>query len=195
MSDSLRSHGLQPTRLLRPWDFPGKSAGVGCHHLLQLVKESTGQWRRPKRCGFGPLFGKIPWRRKWQPSPVFLLENFMNRGACRLHSVGSHRVGHNWTHTHTHTHTHTSNSSLYLVLYFVKQFHKSYTIPTIKPPTWTERLLMSSFYRWENCLSLSNWLHKIIFQSKPGTVGKNTLKNYTKKILMTQITMMVWSFT
>ena len=24
MSDSLRPHGLQPTRLLRPWDFPGK---------------------------------------------------------------------------------------------------------------------------------------------------------------------------
>ena len=29
MSDSLRPHGLQPTRLLRPWDFPGKSTGVG----------------------------------------------------------------------------------------------------------------------------------------------------------------------
>ena len=28
-------HGLQPTRLLRPWDFPGKSTGVGCHCLLQ----------------------------------------------------------------------------------------------------------------------------------------------------------------
>ena len=28
MSDSLRPHGLQPTKLLRPWDFPGKSAGV-----------------------------------------------------------------------------------------------------------------------------------------------------------------------
>ena len=27
-------HGLQPTRLLRPWDFPGKSTGVGCHCLL-----------------------------------------------------------------------------------------------------------------------------------------------------------------
>ena len=26
--------GLQPTRLLRPWDFPGKSTGVGCHCLL-----------------------------------------------------------------------------------------------------------------------------------------------------------------
>ena len=31
VSDSLRPHGLQPTRLLRPWDFPGKSTGVGCH--------------------------------------------------------------------------------------------------------------------------------------------------------------------
>ena len=34
MSDSLRPHGLQPTRLLRPWDFPGKSTGVGCHGLF-----------------------------------------------------------------------------------------------------------------------------------------------------------------
>ena len=34
MSDSSRSHGLQPTRLLPPWDFPGKSTGVGCHGLL-----------------------------------------------------------------------------------------------------------------------------------------------------------------
>ena len=34
VSDSSWSHGLQPTRLLRPWDFPGKSTGVGCHCLL-----------------------------------------------------------------------------------------------------------------------------------------------------------------
>ena len=33
VSDSQRLHGLQPTRLLRPWDFPGKSTGVGCHCL------------------------------------------------------------------------------------------------------------------------------------------------------------------
>ena len=35
VSNSSRPHGLQPTRLLRPWDFPGKSTGVGCHCLLQ----------------------------------------------------------------------------------------------------------------------------------------------------------------
>ena len=34
MSDSSQPHGLQPTRLLGPWDFPGKSTGVGCHCLL-----------------------------------------------------------------------------------------------------------------------------------------------------------------
>ena len=35
VSNSSPPHGLQPTRLLRPWDFPGKSTGVGCHCLLQ----------------------------------------------------------------------------------------------------------------------------------------------------------------
>ena len=34
VSDSWRPHGLQPTRLLCPRDFPGKSTGVGCHCLL-----------------------------------------------------------------------------------------------------------------------------------------------------------------
>ena len=31
MSNSLRPHGLQPARLLCPWDSPGKNTGVGCH--------------------------------------------------------------------------------------------------------------------------------------------------------------------
>ena len=35
VSDSWRPHGLQPTRLLCPWNFPGKNTGVGCHALLQ----------------------------------------------------------------------------------------------------------------------------------------------------------------
>ena len=37
VSDSLWPHGVQPTRLLCPWDFPGKSTGVGCHCLLQYT--------------------------------------------------------------------------------------------------------------------------------------------------------------
>ena len=38
MSDSKRPHELQPTRLPRPWDSPGKNTGVGCHFLLQCMK-------------------------------------------------------------------------------------------------------------------------------------------------------------
>ena len=37
LSDSLQPHGLQPTRLLCPWDLPGKSTGVGCHRLLRYM--------------------------------------------------------------------------------------------------------------------------------------------------------------
>ena len=38
MSDSVRPHRRQPNRLSRPWDSPGKNAGVGCHFLLQCMK-------------------------------------------------------------------------------------------------------------------------------------------------------------
>ena len=38
MFDSLQPHRRQPTRLLCPWDSPGKNTGVGCHFLLQRMK-------------------------------------------------------------------------------------------------------------------------------------------------------------
>ena len=161
MSNSSRPHGLQPTRLLHPWDFPGKSTGVGCHCLLRYIyiyiglakkffwlvtpivnkvlehknvfyflpkaKQTFGasqhiysfsdsfpiqvitkcsasfpvvyirstmfiylnsiyhclKWpagashglsgKEPAcQCRFNPWVRKIPWRRKWQPTPVFL---------------------------------------------------------------------------------------------------------------------------
>ena len=39
---TLQSHGLQPIRLLCPWDFPGKDTGVGCHFLLQGIFPTQG---------------------------------------------------------------------------------------------------------------------------------------------------------
>ena len=38
MSDSVRPHRWQPTRLPCPWDSPGKNTGVGCHFLPQCMK-------------------------------------------------------------------------------------------------------------------------------------------------------------
>ena len=42
VSDSVRSHGLQPTRLLCPWGSPGKNTGVGCHFLFQGIFPTQG---------------------------------------------------------------------------------------------------------------------------------------------------------
>ena len=42
MSDPQQPHGLQPTRLLHQWAFPGRSTGVGCHCLLRVsIQGST----------------------------------------------------------------------------------------------------------------------------------------------------------
>ena len=76
-SDSLWPRGLQHTRLPCPslseftqthvhWGFPGGS----------VSKESACQYRRHKRCGFDPWVGKIPWKRKWQSTPIFLPRKF-----------------------------------------------------------------------------------------------------------------------
>ena len=45
MSNSVRPHRWQPTKLPHPWDSPDKNTGVGCHFLLQCMKvksESEG---------------------------------------------------------------------------------------------------------------------------------------------------------
>ena len=42
MSDALRPHGVQPARLLCPWNSPGKKTGVGCHSLLQGIFATQG---------------------------------------------------------------------------------------------------------------------------------------------------------
>ena len=48
----------------------GRFPGEGNSYPLRLSgKESACQCRR---CGFDPWVGKIPWRMKWQPTPVFL---------------------------------------------------------------------------------------------------------------------------
>ena len=77
-------------------------------------KESACQCRIHRRCGFSLRIGKLPWRRAWQPTPVFLpRESPWTEEPGGLQSIGSWRVGHEWSdlahmgaHTHTYTHTH-----------------------------------------------------------------------------------------
>ena len=57
-------------------------------------KESVCQCRRHKRHGFDPGVGKIPWRRKWQPTAVCFLRNPMNREAWWATGYGVAEFGH-----------------------------------------------------------------------------------------------------
>ena len=63
------------------------------------------QCRRPKRPGFHPWVGKIPWRRKRQPAPVFLPgESSWTEEPGRLQSTGWQRVGHDRSDLARHVH-------------------------------------------------------------------------------------------
>ena len=45
---------------------------VGASQVALVIKNRLANTRRCKRCGFDPWVGKIPWRRTWQPTLVFL---------------------------------------------------------------------------------------------------------------------------
>ena len=49
VSDSVRPHRRQPTRLLCPWDSPGKNTGVDCHFLLQCMKVKSESFHFTQR--------------------------------------------------------------------------------------------------------------------------------------------------
>ena len=88
VSNSLRPHGLQPTRLLSPWDSPGKNTGVGCHFLLQGIF-----WTQGSNPGVKPGFQALEadfnlWATR---EAHFLISHSLNSGyentwECRLSS-------------------------------------------------------------------------------------------------------------
>ena len=76
-------------------------------------KEPACHCRRCRRHGFNPWFRKIPQRRAWQPTPVFLPGESRGQKSLVGHSPRRHSQKRLSTcacaraHTHTHTHTHT----------------------------------------------------------------------------------------
>ena len=84
VSNSLRPHGLQPTRLLCPWDFPGESTGVGCHCLPRATPSSPKQLLSYILSPCSSL-GESPWTQE----------------SGRLQSMGLKRIGHKWATKHS----------------------------------------------------------------------------------------------
>ena len=108
--------------------FPGGTRG----------KESTCQWRRHKRCKFDPWTGKIPWRRKWQPTPVSLPGKSHDRAAWRatVHRFTKSQTQLKRLNTHTCIHIGT-----YIYIYqsqFILFFESAFT----------ENCILNSFMLW-----------------------------------------------
>ena len=72
--------------------------------VAHLVKETACQCRRR---GFNPWIGKFPWRRKWQPTPVFLPKKFHGQRSLAGYSPWGRKESDTTEYTHTHTHTRT----------------------------------------------------------------------------------------
>ena len=79
---------------------------IGYYKILAVVSFPGGsdwleirmQYERP---GFDPWVGQIPWRRAWQPTPVFLPgESPWTEKPGGLQSLGSQRVRHDWVTKH-----------------------------------------------------------------------------------------------
>ena len=93
-----------------------------CHHLGSSHEHGMGlprglsgsrvhlQCRRDRRCGFDPWVGKIPWRRAWQPTPVFLSGESHGQRSLVGYSPWSHKP--DTTKAMEHTHTWAWNTSL-----------------------------------------------------------------------------------
>ena len=82
MSDFLLPLGLQPTRLLCPWNSPGKNTGVGCHALLQGIFLSQGSNLHASPATAGGFYSTEP------PGKSLLCENTAKSQTSMNQEVG-----------------------------------------------------------------------------------------------------------
>ena len=108
MSDSVRPHRRQPTRLTRPGDSPGKNPGVGCHFLLQCMKvKSESEVAQLCLILRDPLDCSLPGSSVHGIFQTRVLE----WGAIALSDIH--------THTHTHIYTHTIYAYIHICIYML----------------------------------------------------------------------------
>ena len=99
-------------------------------------KESTCQCRSFRRCGFNPWVRKIPWRRKWQSTPVFLPRTHGQRSLAG-HSPWGHKVSDTTEQAHMQHTTYAKHCT-------------GYWYSTSNLQNNCERYVLIQFYRREN---------------------------------------------
>ena len=122
---TIRHHFLLPKMTFNvPYhlarDFPGGTRG----------KEPACQCRRHRRRSFNPWFRKIPWKRAWKPTQVFLLgKSHGQRSLVGYSPWGHKRVKHNWATKHVHMHSEPVKSLSHVWL-----FASPWTVAHQAPP-------------------------------------------------------------
>ena len=109
MSNSVRPHRRQPTRLPRPWDSPGNNTGVGCHFLLQCMKVKS---EREVAQSYPTLSDPVDCSLPGSSILGIFQARVLEWGAISFSIIDAKRnVASTHAHTHTHTHTHPSSIS------------------------------------------------------------------------------------
>ena len=93
ISGSLRPHGLWPTRLLCPWDFPVKNTGVGSHFLLQQIFLTQGSNPGPLHRQVGSISTEPPEKLKASWGTNVRPRNFVHLMRAQRRGLQSRRSG------------------------------------------------------------------------------------------------------
>ena len=141
------------TRFISNEVFPGGVSG----------KEPTCQCRKPKIRGFDLWVGKIPWRRTWQPTSVFLLWQSHGQRSLAGYGPWGRRVGHNWSNL-AQPSTHTGSPKRVRNFVFLV-----YYIPSTLEPCLVQSKHSINIYwvnEWKNIFWLELKSVNLIWQSE-----------------------------
>ena len=148
----------------------------GCDWYMGLP-----QWLISKECacqcrrhGFDPWVRKIPWRRKWQPTPAFLPRKYHGQRSLVGNSPGvtnswTRLSAHTWACTHTHTHTHTL---LIQLLTRTIRCKRARLDPKVRKILWSRKwqptpvFLPEKFHGQKSLVGYSPWGHKELDMSE-----------------------------
>ena len=158
---------LKPARLLCPWNFPCKNTGVGCPFLLQGIFLTQGCNLRllrlligrrilyhgflggtsdkEQRHGFNPWVRKIPWRRKGQPTPVFLPGELRGqRSLAGYNPWGCKELDTTeWlSYTNTHTRVHHLIHTKFFAFLFCLLVRLLLSFMSVTAPQWLPKFVM-----------------------------------------------------
>ena len=154
-----------PSHLL---GFPGGTSG----------KEPACHCRKCKRCRFDAWVRKIPWRRAWQPTPVFLPGESYGQRILVGYSSRSHRVGHGWSDL--------TQMSMNKVIYYV-QVTKSLHLKPIESSF--PRLSINDHNNNDIFAFITIWLISVVLIS---TLQDRTVRQLTRIFKKCQVVLHLW---